>query len=311
MKIEDILQEYIDQKEKSGNEYIYIDEENVPHHVYEHRIFPPYRIKPLKEITNEFGVKGWSISAYYYKKDINRLNPDKINNVEFWQYLTKHFPLSSVCGAKNVKTMQELLDTNVILPVSFGFFEYLFSMLRKKNLNVLEIGFGYGLMKFMIDRINAREVPEQYADINNQIAYFGIDIVNRFERIEEKPCYFITDGNSIPDEIPSNLDMVFSLNVFQHLSVKQRQNYLKLAYDKLRIGGKFIFSANVMTDDNVGDICWGVRDKSGRCYTHFFGQYTPCETTYEIEDFVTSIGYSIEHFQVLDMNKGYYILNKD
>ena len=75
----------------------------------------------------------------------------------------------------------------------------------KKRL--LEIGCGYGNL---------------YNFLKNDCDYSGIDVVKRFDACT------LTDGNGIPKSILNKkFDVVYSCNVFQHLSLKQKRRYLK------------------------------------------------------------------------------------
>ena len=42
-------------------------------------------------------------------------------------------------------------------------------------------------------------------------------------------------------EVSDNLDLVYSILVFQHIEHQEKINYIKLAYEKLKVGGNLFF----------------------------------------------------------------------
>jgi cyclopropane fatty-acyl-phospholipid synthase-like methyltransferase len=42
-------------------------------------------------------------------------------------------------------------------------------------------------------------------------------------------------------ELTNNLDLVYSMLVFQHIEHQEKINYIKLAYEKLKVGGNLFF----------------------------------------------------------------------
>jgi cyclopropane fatty-acyl-phospholipid synthase-like methyltransferase len=42
-------------------------------------------------------------------------------------------------------------------------------------------------------------------------------------------------------ELADNLDLVYSMLVFQHIEHQEKINYIKLAYEKLKFGGNLFF----------------------------------------------------------------------
>jgi len=88
-------------------------------------------------------------------------------------------------------------------------------------------------------------------------------------------------------------DIIYSVNVFQHCSQKDRFKYFQEGYDALKSGGYFIFSQFLMTNQNKNDSCWGIKDENGRGYTHFFNQLTECDWDYELNTELEKIGFKI------------------
>ena len=89
--------------------------------------------------------------------------------------------------------------------------------------NVLEIGCGIGRLLVPL--------ADKYPECN----FHGIDISN--EMINLAP----TRNNIKYQELTDNLDLVYSMLVFQHIEHQEKINYIKLAYEKLNVGGNLFF----------------------------------------------------------------------
>ena len=89
--------------------------------------------------------------------------------------------------------------------------------------NVLEIGCGIGRLL----------VP--FADIYKECNFYGIDISDEMIKLAPKR------DNIKYQELANNLDLVYSMLVFQHIEHQEKINYIKLAYEKLKIGGNLFF----------------------------------------------------------------------
>jgi SAM-dependent methyltransferase len=191
---------------------------------------------------------------------IQRFHPNKINNKKFWIKSKEYFPKLSVCGrpSKNIKEVNQ--NTNQI-PDAIGITDIINKIIddNPEKLNILEIGFGYGNFFFkMKDKCN----------------YTGIDYtIPKF--LKKYKNFIEIDKSGIPDYLYEDLsgnelyDIVYSINVLQHCSQKDRFEYFSQAYKALKTGGYFIFSSNVMTEKNKNSECWGYKDISGRGYTCF------------------------------------------
>jgi cyclopropane fatty-acyl-phospholipid synthase-like methyltransferase len=101
------------------------------------------------------------------------------------------------------------------------------------------------------------------------------------------------DESGIPDYLRDEqyFDFIYSVNVLQHCSQKDRFEYFAQAYNALKPGGQFIFSCNIMTKANEKEPYWGIKDKSGRGYLHFFNQLTEIEFDYELDKYLVQLGY--------------------
>jgi len=212
------------------------------------------------------------------KEAIERFHPNKINNKDFWLVCKENFPLASCCSVycKNINDVNQI-NTKLINDV--GLLPFLISLFNKSKdeLNLLEIGFGYGNLFF---------------EIKDKCNYYGIDYV--IDKSLKKYKNFIEiDETGIPDYLLDiNLfDVVYSVNTLQHCSQKDRFKYFQQGYNALKRGGYLMFTENLMTNKNKNDICWGVIDENGRGYTQFFNQLTECDWNYELFNKLDNIGF--------------------
>ena len=89
--------------------------------------------------------------------------------------------------------------------------------------NVLEIGCGIGRL--------LAPLADMYKDCN----FYGIDISDEMIKLAPKR------DNIKYQELANNLDLVYSMLVFQHIEHQEKINYVKLAYEKLKVGGNLFF----------------------------------------------------------------------
>ena len=89
--------------------------------------------------------------------------------------------------------------------------------------NVLEIGCGIGRLLAPL------------ADIYKGCNFYGIDISDEMIKLAPKR------DNIKYQELADNLDLVYSMLVFQHIEHQEKINYAKLAYDNLKNGGNIYF----------------------------------------------------------------------
>jgi len=218
---------------------------------------------------------------------IERLNPDNIDSCKFWKMATKKFPLFSIAGGiQTITTIEQANDATLVMaqwlsalgPVGMVFEE-------NKDAKILEIGPGHGGFYNHFNKC--------YGDKN----YYAIDVNPLFEH----PRLFKTNGRKIPSTIPFNLDVIYSMNVFQHLSKAQRTAYYKQSWMALKTGGIFVFGMFVLTEENKDKPLWGSRDENGRCYCSFFRQLTPIDTEDELLTELIDIGFEVE--QLSDVNE--------
>lgn len=221
---------------------------------------------------------------YFNKSKISELSPDNINNVEFWKALHKNFKYECICGKKStsineVNLHNQRIIFSILIDSNHHIYDFIYEKLSNPNSNLLEIGYGFGSF---IDLLNKHKL---------NINYYGIDL---FNRINKKSNLFETDGWSIPNEIPE-LDIIFSSNVFQHLTYKQRLNYLMIGYNKLKSGGYFVFN-NILYSkevENKHPNVYGIKDEFGTAYLHMFGQYTELDELQEFIETIKQIGFKL------------------
>ncbi len=213
---------------------------------------------------------------------VTRFHPNTVNNKEFWVQCKTNFPLLSVCSQPS-KSMKEVNANTMSLPMHFGFLQNMYRFIgeSKKPLNFLEIGFGYG----NIFHLMAEDTR-----------YRGIDYtmppsMRKYSQLTE------IDVSGVPKKLykKNHYDIVYSCNVLQHCSQKDRFDYFQQAADVLKIGGHFMFTCNVYADDNkhISEF-WGLKDENGRHYTQFFSQMTEVDTEKELRDRLLALGFEIK-----------------
>lgn len=224
-------------------------------------------------IENELGIKTFEDYSLYKstkreldlpQEDIDKLSPDTIRSDQFWEWTAQsEFEKDAVTnGVTKEQSIHACNYSNYNIALITGCLNYfhIFSQLSNqvvKKFNVLEIGPGYGFFKTMCE-----EFPN--------IDYVGVDVYPRIPGILK-----IADGDTqLPDEvIAKKFDLVFSSNVFQHLTPRQRRSYYSQVADVLAPYG--IFSFNTITKSDKGF-------KSGdRRYMCHYGQYTELQNLSE------------------------------
>jgi len=194
---------------------------------------------------------------------VDYLYPDNLDVQEFWKKSVETFPFFSISG--NVPTVTNKNEANEVSFKSQRFLKSLDWLDEgiSSDSKILEIGPGYGMVY--------EKVIKSYAGLESN--YYSIDVNPLFHHENAYQC----DGRNIPQEIPNDLDIVYSVNVFQHLSSSQRKSYYKQIFDKLKPGGKFIVGTFCITQNNVSKPLWGHSDGAGNFYAFFLGQYTEIE----------------------------------
>lgn len=215
----------------------------------------------------------------YNHEYVEKLSPDNIDSCKFWKKATDNFPLFSVAGGiQTITTIEELNELSLRSANSLGVLrvvDWVFA--REPKAKFLEIGPGHGGLQQVI--------LDNFGDDN----YYAIDVNPLFKH----PRIFKTDGRTIPSEIPSELDCVYSVNVFQHLSKAQRTAYYRQIYMALKKGGIFVFGMFVINEDNKNWPIWGTRDEYGKVYCNFFKQLTEVDWEENLINELTDLGYMV------------------
>jgi SAM-dependent methyltransferase len=233
---------------------------------------------PEDLITTQITMGKDHARAVVRKEAVERFHPNKIDNKDFWVNCRKLFPLLSVCCGES-KSIKEVNMRNLQMSKDVGIpliLDYLIKNTQEK-LNFLEIGYGYGNI---------------FKEYNDKCNYCGIDYV-KHKSLQKHDNLIEIDKSGIPRKLyrKDYYDIIYSVNVLQHCSQKDRFKYFKQGYNVLKVGGFFIFTLFLMTKDNQNDFCWGVVDETGRGYTHFFNQLTECDRDYELFGYLDSLGF--------------------
>lgn len=223
----------------------------------------------------------------FCKEDID--NPDFGDGdwADFWRVAKEEYPLHSVYGGYNgdspdfiKKSESDLVKKHLRFlywddnETSVNLINFPFFIEGKK---VLEIGYGFGgAGKFMI---------ESGAD------YCGIDYCSSDKSLLDGPFYEIKESGIPKELVPEGgFDLIYSYNVFQHLTQKQRFEYIEQAMRYLKPGGKLFFSVFERVPGR------GLRDTYS---TVFFNVHTKVDEPKELRDFLKKTGFTfvkdVEH----------------
>jgi SAM-dependent methyltransferase len=286
------MKKYFDHisKFKKESEY-YIGVGNVvlsTHQINNLKVFRGRRY--VKKIDYDSESCKWVLS----KKTINRFHPNNINNKKFWYYCKTYFPLFSVCGVEsnNIDDCNKKNTNNSTVKKLLKFVD---GYKPNNKINFFEIGYGHGNIF-------------NYFKTNDRINYFGIDYYKIPELNEFKQLKTIKKSG-IPNYVKNNsCDIIYSVNVLQHCSQKDRNDYFKQSYNKLKSGGVFIGTMFIESESVFHK--FGIIDTNGRKYCKFFHQYIEIDTEIEFFQMVKEIGYSIEEYQMETTDSCYFILKK-
>lgn len=242
---------------------------------------------PSKKEDIEIQGKNMFLSSELVKD----LSPDTVDSRDFWRNATKHFPLFSVCGGKpQIENVDEVNKLTFSFAHSLNAIYWVTTYLEHNpNAKLLEIGPGHGGFHQYVTSI---------IDDEN---YYAIDVNPLFQH----PRLFQTTGCTIPNKVPKKLDVVYSINVFQHLSKKQRTNYYQRIHKRLSDSGVFIFGMFLRKPENEAWPVWNYSDKNGRYYVQFFGQFTEVDTEEELLTELSNIGFSVRDITPTEVKTHY------
>lgn len=219
----------------------------------------------------------------FCKADID--NPDFGDGdwADFWRVAKEEYPLHSVYGGASgdspaiiKKSESDMVKKHLRLiywddnETSTGLINFPFFIEGKK---VLEIGYGFGgAGKFMI---------ESGAD------YRGIDYCSSDKSLLDGPFYEIKESGIPPELVPDGgFDLIYSYNVFQHLTQKQRFEYIEQAARYLKPDGVLFFSVFERIPGQ------GLRDTYSAT---FFNVHTKVDEPKELQGFLGESGFTFEH----------------
>jgi predicted SAM-dependent methyltransferase len=187
-------------------------------------------------------------------EEIALLNPDSINNYDFWRVAEELFftdPVSN-CQFSTPVSKREAIRRNLWLYEADTFLAYL-TRLNANDTNLLEIGPGYGSLR-------------EWVTVNTRFDYYAVDVHPKIEGIDR------AEVTGLMGEVTKarRYDIVVAENVFQHLSINQRHTYYRDVAEILMPNGWFMVSQ--MLDHNAPDNPW--RDKDGKLWMRHYGQFT-------------------------------------
>ena len=136
---------------------------------------------------------------------------------------------------------------------------------------------------------------------NNGFIYTGIDYVSSNKDCKNEPDKFIEiSENGIPENIliKDSFDLVYSENVFQHLTKKQRVQYYNEAYTVLKEGGVFFFNLFCKNDEFFDKKYTEEEIKKLNYATNFFGVHTYVPYKHEVISCLEDIGFTVTDIQL-------------
>lgn len=227
----------------------------------------------------------------------NRFHADNIDVVDFWKTATDNFPFFSIAGSGDCKTPEQVNYITHSMAKNLGAIAVVDSFMKyhiekdTNKMNMLEIGCGHGGFYNWFH--------QTYSEYGR---YFGLDVVRLFDC----DTLAIGDGYTIPDTLPAKFDFIYSINVFQHLSKKQRQSYFKEVSKKLTDDGIFVFglyAEDLFNRDS--ETLWGAATENGDRLVHFLGQFTIAPTVSEIYEELGNVGLYECNLMTDGMNEAY------
>lgn len=243
-------------------------------------------IKKVKNIVGDNDVRKddsilpCCIDFYNWKADEIDNTPEDFNWKEFWKDCKEEYPLHSVSGGYHFNNEEKIIyleEKKVEINLLRNLIET-----KSTNPSVLEIGYGFG---------GAAKKFE-----NNGFIYTGIDYISSNKDCKNEPDKFIEiSENGIPENIliKDSFDLVYSENVFQHLTKKQRVQYYNEAYTVLKDGGVFFFNLLCKNDEFFDEKYTEEEIKKLNYATNFFGVHTYVPYKHEVINTLEDIGFIV------------------
>lgn len=251
------------------------------------------QVEEFKEIIEgQYGIKDLKTYDDYKMKvgngnltkaEVELLSPDNVNSCSFWEYIDKNPEIAKdaiAFGVTKDRTIDDVNSQNLGLAWSLNALSFLMLYKDEVNAPILDIGAGYGMLKEFIKK-------------NTRLKYYGVDVYPKIDGVLQ----IGPDGSTLPPTIAAmTFGMIISVNVFQHLSIKQRRHYYEQIAKILHPGGG-IFTVTISTVNlnsvNVKKpfIC----KENGKGYTCHYGQYVECQSYPEV------IADLQKHFTILSL----------
>jgi len=211
----------------------------------------------------EFTAKEWP-TLKITKEDIERLNPDRIDNQAFWTEAQEKFGFNPICGAASEEATAENVNRwNYALHENLGCYcilRYDLSVgVFNSRINVIEVGGGLGsTYDFLTSATKAYGL---------EMGYTNLDLLKREKSYIPANDTVVVDGKDFSDLPGLSAEYVFCLNTFQHCTFRQHERYMEYFDKSLRSGGRLIISTLTADEGRVSF--------DGKAYVCHYGQYTP------------------------------------
>lgn len=223
-------------------------------------------------IVNRLGLKSMDdyrkYSEQFYgenpkqitKEDVELLSPDNVNCKDFWLVVEELFGSDCVSNTLFGREPDNIVESNrrnMMMAHINGTINLLHLYMRRPY-KILEIGAGYGAFRNFVESSTIME-------------YTGVDVLPKIKGIEATK----EDGTFTDEQKSRKYDIVYSSNVFQHFSDRQREQYISDVSNMLDEKGPKLFVMNIMLDLNVAE---KYRAEDGNVYLCHYGQFTPIPT---------------------------------
>lgn len=206
----------------------------------------------------------------FTKDDIDKPPFEEEEWKEFWRMSKENYPLHSVYGGTSGDSPEAIINSE---ENEIEKHLKVMGVRVKRGMRVLEIGYGFGGAGLYL--------------IKKGADYTGIDYVSSNKDLP-KDRFLEIDRSGIPEDIMNGkkFDLIYSYNVFQHLTQVQRFEYIKQAHELLEDGGVFFFSVFERIPGQ------GLRDNYS---TTFFNVHTKVDEPEELQGFLREVGFGFEH----------------
>jgi hypothetical protein len=193
------------------------------------------------------------------QEEIELLSPDNIDNNAFWRIVEEVFGVDCVANTEYGKvnlSIDEGNQRNLSMARWSGVLNPVDEWRYHRDMPILEIGAGYGSFKHYVQNTTACK-------------YHGVDVYPKIQGV------FPTLPNGLlPEEYRTKqFWVIYSSNVFQHLSSKQRTAYFQDVHHMLGKGGMFSFNMMATWRPPAVNDDKGIA-YDGKVYLRHYGQFT-------------------------------------